>query len=77
MSDIRHNWTAEEISEIFERPLLSLVVDAAIVHRQYHKSGEVQISSLLSIKTRLTTGWYYQLTHHTGNCIIPTASAKS
>ncbi len=51
MSDIRHNWTREEISEIYERPLLSLVLDAANVHRQNHVFGEVQISSLLSIKT--------------------------
>ena len=51
MSDIRHNWTKEEIGEIYERPLLSLVLDAADMHRRYHKFGEVQISSLLSIKT--------------------------
>ncbi len=51
MSDIRHDWTIEEIQEIYERPLLSLVLDAADVHRRYHAFGEVQISSLLSIKT--------------------------
>ena len=51
MSDIRHDWTREEIKEIYERPLLKLVLDAADVHRQYHNFGEVQISSLLSIKT--------------------------
>ena len=51
MSEIRHNWTKEEIRDIYERPLLSLVLDAAIVHRANHAYGEVQISSLLSIKT--------------------------
>ena len=51
MSNIRHNWTREEIAEIYERPLLSLVMDAAIVHKANHVFGEVQISSLLSIKT--------------------------
>lgn len=51
MSDIRHNWTREEISAIYNRPLLQLVFDAATVHKQYHTPGEVQISSLLSIKT--------------------------
>jgi biotin synthase len=51
MSDIRHNWTKEEIREVYDRPLLSLVLDAATVHKQYHTVGEVQISSLLSIKT--------------------------
>jgi len=51
MNDIRHNWTREEITEIYERPLLSLIMDAADVHRRYHVIGEVQISSLLSVKT--------------------------
>ncbi len=51
MKEVRHNWAAEEIQEIFERPLLQLVLDAADVHRKYHIPGEVQISSLLSIKT--------------------------
>ncbi len=51
MNDIRHNWTKEEIREIFDRPLLQLVMDAANVHGRHHTFGEVQISSLLSIKT--------------------------
>jgi len=51
MSEIRHNWTREEIRDIYARPLLSLTLEAANVHRQYHKLGEVQVSSLLSIKT--------------------------
>jgi len=51
MSTIRHNWTAEQISDIYYQPLLQLVMEAGRVHAQYHKPGEVQISSLLSIKT--------------------------
>lgn len=51
MSNIRHNWTKDEIREIFDRPLLSLVLEAANAHQQHHAFGEVQISSLLSIKT--------------------------
>lgn len=51
MSDIRNDWGREDIREIFQRPLLQLVLDAADVHRKFHKFGEVQISSLLSIKT--------------------------
>lgn len=51
MSEIRHDWTREQIQAIYEKPLLSLVLDAANVHRENHKFGEVQISSLLSIKT--------------------------
>jgi biotin synthase len=51
MNDIRHNWNIEDIREIYERPLLLLVHDAADMHRKHHTFGEVQISSLLSIKT--------------------------
>lgn len=51
MSEIRHNWTKDEIRAIYEKPLLQLVMEAASVHTQHHKLGEVQISSLLSIKT--------------------------
>ncbi|HKC67574.1 MAG TPA: biotin synthase BioB, partial [Bacteroidia bacterium] len=45
------NWTKAEILDVYNKPLLELVYEAATVHRQYHKAGEVQISSLLSIKT--------------------------
>lgn len=48
---IRNNWTREEIKAIYDRPLLQLILDAAQVHKEHHKTGEVQVSSLLSIKT--------------------------
>lgn len=48
---IRNNWTREEITAIYDRPLLQLILDAAQVHKEHHKTGEVQVSSLLSIKT--------------------------
>lgn len=51
MSTIRHNWTTEEIGDIYNKPLLQLIMEAGRVHANYHKPGEVQISSLLSIKT--------------------------
>ena len=44
-------WTRQEILDIYQKPLLELVYEAATVHRQHHKAGEVQVSSLLSIKT--------------------------
>jgi biotin synthase len=47
----KHNWTREEISEIYHRPLLDLIFEAATVHRKNKDYGEVQISSLISIKT--------------------------
>ncbi len=46
-----YNWTKEEILDIYNTPLLELISKAAEVHKQHHKVGEVQVSSLLSIKT--------------------------
>ena len=51
VSPIRFEWTRPEIDALFQRPLLDLVYDAATVHRQYFVAGEVQLSTLLSIKT--------------------------
>jgi biotin synthase len=49
--DIRHNWTTEEIESIYHSPLLELVFNAASMHRKYNDTAEVQICTLLSIKT--------------------------
>ena len=43
--------TRKEIREIHDSPLLELVFRAAQVHREHHNSREVQISSLVSVKT--------------------------
>ena len=48
---IRNNWTIEEIQEIYELPLLELVFRAASVHRAYNNTAEVQVCTLLSVKT--------------------------
>lgn len=48
---LKHDWTKEEISEVYHKPLLDLVFEAASIHRENKDYGEVQISSLLSIKT--------------------------
>lgn len=48
---IRNDWTREEISEIYHQPLLELVYRAATVHREYQDTAEVQVCTLLSIKT--------------------------
>lgn len=47
----RFDWTRPEIDALFARPLLDLVYDAATVHRQCFTPSEVQLSTLLSIKT--------------------------
>ncbi len=51
MHPIRNNWTREEIHSIYNKPLLDLVFEAATVHREYNDTGEVQVCTLLSIKT--------------------------
>lgn len=43
--------TKEALLELYNKPLLELVFEAASIHRQYHNPREVQMSSLLSIKT--------------------------
>ncbi len=48
---IRNNWTKQEIAEIYNKPLLELIYEAAALHHQYHATGEVQVCTLLSIKT--------------------------
>ena len=48
---VRNDWTLSEINEIYNQPLLDLMYEAATVHRQNNAYAEVQISSLISIKT--------------------------
>lgn len=43
--------TRESLLALYNKPLLELVFEAATVHRQHHHPREVQMSSLLSIKT--------------------------
>lgn len=47
----RHDWGHEELMTIYQSPLLELVYSAAQVHRQFHAAREVQIATLLSVKT--------------------------
>lgn len=44
-------WTKQEILDVYNTPLMELMYKAAEVHKANHKVGEVQVSSLLSIKT--------------------------
>lgn len=43
--------TKEALLNLYNKPLLELVFEAATIHRQFHNPREVQMSSLLSIKT--------------------------
>ena len=45
------DWTKQEILDVYNTPLLELITKASEVHKKHHTVGEVQVSSLLSIKT--------------------------
>jgi len=48
---IRNDWKREQITEIYNLPVMELIYQAATVHRQYHDAQEVQVCTLLSVKT--------------------------
>src|SRR6478735_9719974 len=51
MTEIRNNWTREEIAAIYNSPVMELMYKAATVHREFNDASEVQVCTLLSIKT--------------------------
>jgi biotin synthase len=48
---VRHDWTSYEVLALFERPFNDLLFQAQVIHRAFFDPNEVQISTLLSIKT--------------------------
>lgn len=48
---IRHNWHLDEVMALYAMPFNDLIFKAQTVHRQHFDPNEVQVSSLLSIKT--------------------------
>lgn len=51
MIENTHNWTINELITLYDLPLLSLITQANRVHTKNHDIQEIQISSLISIKT--------------------------
>jgi biotin synthase len=49
--EIRHDWTADSVEELYRLPLTELVFRAQTVHRRFHDPAEIQRCTLLSIKT--------------------------
>jgi biotin synthase len=47
----RHDWMRAEVASLLEAPLLELIDQARAVHGRHHAHGNVQLASLLSIKT--------------------------
>ncbi|WP_010321855.1 biotin synthase BioB [Marinobacterium stanieri] len=50
-AEVRHDWTEQEVRALFELPMNDLLFQAQSVHRQHFNPNEVQVSTLLSIKT--------------------------
>ena len=50
-SNLRHDWLLEEVETLFAMPFNDLVYQAQSIHRQHFDPNEIQVSSLLSIKT--------------------------
>ena len=50
-SQIRNDWSRDEIAALFELPFTELLFQAASVHRANHPPEQVQLCTLLSIKT--------------------------
>ncbi len=50
-TSIRTNWSMDEIRAIYHKPVLELMLEAAQVHQQFQATGEVQVCTLLSVKT--------------------------
>lgn len=48
---IKHNWTTNEITAIYQMPMMDLLYRAATVHRAFHQPNKVQVSTLISVKT--------------------------
>jgi biotin synthase len=50
-SQINYDWTTKEVNELFALPFNDLLFKAQLIHRQHFNPNEVQVSTLLSIKT--------------------------
>ena len=50
-NSIRNNWTREDVLTLFNQPFNDLLFDAQVMHRRHFNPNQVQLSTLLSIKT--------------------------
>ena len=50
-TDIKNNWSTKELQDIYDLPFNDLLWKAQGLHRKYHNPNEIQISTLMSIKT--------------------------
>jgi len=48
---VRGDWTLAEVRALFAQPFMDLIFEAQRIHRRFHRPNEVQVSTLLSVKT--------------------------
>ena len=48
---IRHDWSVDEVRTVYCLPILDLLYRAASLHRRFHDPAEIQVCTLLSVKT--------------------------
>lgn len=48
---IRYDWTIEELQNLYQLPLFELISKAHHIHCSFHQPAEIQVCSLISIKT--------------------------
>src|SRR5262249_1118877 len=51
LPEVRHDWTRDEVAELYRTALPELIFRAQTVHREWHAPDRVQTCQLLSIKT--------------------------
>ena len=66
-TELRHNWTLDEVQALFDLPMNDLLFKAHSIHRENFDPNSIQISTLLSIKTGRCSedcGYCSQSAHH-------------
>jgi biotin synthase-like enzyme len=72
LHDLRHDWTIQEIEDIYTAPLSDLVFRAAEVHRACHRHDEVQGCSA----SRLAAALRIALTVHNRHAMTLRLAAR-
>ncbi len=48
---IKYDWSLAELQELYALPLLELISKSNAFHQKFHNAAEIQVCSLISIKT--------------------------
>lgn len=67
MPTLRYDWTTAEILDLLNLPLLDLVYQAQTIHRQHWQGNDIQLATLMSVKTggcAENCGYCSQSAHH-------------